>query len=203
MSDVLRQIQKLVDRHEALWDLVHRLDQRFYDFSQGLAALEEYVRQEGDVPLRSCHARVKAGGKSLLVESALKSAARKGVSAVRIELLGDRSASVVIGRGVQFPLTETLWVMLEALCRNDGPREGDFVRFKSWKEIGDAMEKRLRRHFTKHAIHQTLCRLRAVLCGNFDASGGANPFLVQTRKDAGARFLLKRDGELVICGEAP
>ena len=201
MRDTYRQIQKLEDRHEALWDLVHRLLQGFDEFNQDLLTLKEYVRQEGDVPLRSCRARVKAGRKAFQVESALKSAARTGVHAVRIEVLGDRSAMVSIGGGSSFPLTETLWAMLETLCRNDGQQEGDFMRFKSWEEIAGAMQERLGKHLTKHAIHQTLCRLRAALCANFDASGGASPFLVQTRKHVGARFLLRRDGELVIRGE--
>lgn len=201
MRDIYRQIEKLENRHEVLWGQVHKLEEGFDEFNQDLRALKEYVRQRGDVPLRSCLARVKAGQKALRVESALKSVARTGVRAVRIEIVGDRSAIVSIGGGSPFPLTETLWAMLEALCRNDLQEEGEFVRFKNWEEIASTMQKRLGKRLTRHAVHQTLCRLRAALCSNFDASAGASPFLIQTRKDVGARFLLRRDGDLVIRGE--
>jgi len=132
------------------------------------------------------------------VEFNMKMQAASGVRDVRIRPVDKRNAAISIDHGSAFTLTKTLWVLLEILCMNDGKSDDSFVGFKSLEEIAAGLSRRLSKEITAHAVEQALSRLRAELRKSFDGKNKANPHLVDTRRRIGVRFLLRKDGQLVI-----
>lgn len=191
-------ISQLLKRHDKLCELVSDFDQELVAMQCSLDQLRDELGTAGTVaPMRT-----RRRGKEVeKIRAALQSSARNGVKRVRIIPTGAGPARVSIEKGNAFDMSASLWALLCALCDGKTPSPDHFVGFKTWDEIGGLVAEGTEPPQHRHAIQQNLCRLRDVLYRNAEPAGGANPFLIQTLRAVGARFLLRSDGELVIRGE--
>ena len=201
MNAIDRQIERLQEKMESLWDQLHGLHEGFDEFQQCLLSLQECISEGGRASARSCQSRVRRMRRADRIEAALRTAARRGVKKVCIQVVGDGSALASVDGCGEFELALTLWTLLEILCEDDHPSQDGFVGFKTWDEIVTNLGQRFRKTFNRHSVQQNVSRLRGELFKNAAPRGGANPFHIQTRRDTGARFLLRSNGQLVIEGD--
>jgi len=109
------------------------------------------------------------------------------VEKLEFEWLADGAALVRVEGGKTFPLPPTVAAFLETLARDKPSDDGRLIGWKSRKEVIAGLQKRMGRKISRHAMDELLRRLRAAL-----VAGGLNPFLVQTHRQFGLRFALRR-----------
>jgi hypothetical protein len=114
--------------------------------------------------------------------------ARLGVARLEFQWLPSGSALVLVDDAPAFKLSRTLARLLEILAQDSTPSDDALVGWKSFAEVAFALEKKLGRRFTKHAINQLVSRLRFALVDR----GQLNPFFVESHRRSGLRFLLRR-----------
>lgn len=154
---------------------------------QDLIALAESILSGGGAPKpasATLPAPLPAPTKSTFL---LQLAAKSGVEKLEIERLSDGAAWVRIDGGKALRLPPTLVGLLETLAFDPVHDVEQLVGWKSREEVRAGLQKRIGRKFSRHAIDELLRRLRAAL-----AAGGVNPFLVQTHRQFGLRFALRR-----------
>jgi hypothetical protein len=117
-------------------------------------------------------------------------AAGKGVRRLLIDRHADGFATVVIGEGGELELSPALVDLLEILAEETGNSVDHLVGHKSLGNLTSALSKKQNKPLTRGAVRQRISRLREEL-----AKHGMSPRLVDTSRDGGYRFNLRRGGE--------
>ena len=187
-NDLLALVRQLRREVESLRRSRERDEERADSVAQHLAALERMLTGAcGGKPISAIPAPPplhKPLESSLLLELA----AQSGVPKLEIKCLVTGEAMVRVDGGKAFRLSATLASLLAALSLDNGKDDGEFVGWKTMLEVIARLQKQLGRAFTPHAIHQLVSRLRMALA----IRGGVNPFLVQTHRELGLRFALRK-----------
>jgi hypothetical protein len=118
--------------------------------------------------------------------------AHEGVAKIKIRRFA-RTAELTIGDHPPARLSTMLAYLVEAICLDIGHSDDDLIGYKSLAEITLFLEKRCNKRLTRHGVTQHIHRLRRVLQMN-----GNNPYLIQTTRNGGARFALKKGATVVI-----
>lgn len=116
------------------------------------------------------------------------------VSALEIRFRADGLAEIQVDEGKKFTLPFTLAALLSILSLDVGTSNDDLVGWKSLDAVADLLSKQTGKQITRHGVSQNLYRLRKELFSR----ARTNPLLVQTNRQQGMRFALKRKTEPVI-----
>jgi hypothetical protein len=188
LNALLAKVRELRQEVGALRRAHARAEERFDSVDQDLAALEDAiavvcggkpVSKTPDPPLNR-----KPAESSHLLELA----AQSGVAKLEIKRLATGVALVRVDGGKAFRLSATLSSFLATLALDNAKADGELVGWKTMPELIEHLQKHLGRAFTPHAVHQLAWRLRSELASR----GGVNPFLVQTHRQLGMRFALRK-----------
>jgi hypothetical protein len=197
--EILQIVRQIILEMRVMHRVLERSEERADSVRQYLRALESTLAAECRAVLPGLGTVVpplvpKTVSRRRIGESwaELKKLAEAGVARLDIQWLSKRSARVQVDDMKAFTLSLTLARLLEILAQDDAHTDGALVRWKSYDEVANALEKQVGRHFKKHAIKQLVYRLRRTLVG----SGGLNPFLVQSDREFGLRFALRREEQV-------
>lgn len=182
----LHMVRQLRREVEALRRSLERNEERADSVAQHLVELELglAVGCDGKPSPSDTRQQKKAVERSFLLELAAES----GVQKLGLAPLANGEASVQIDGGTTFKLSATLAALLAILAADTGKADGNLVGWKPVSAVIGHLVKALGREFTPHAVHQLVSRLRATLA----VKGGVNPFLVQTHRQYGLRFALRK-----------
>lgn len=184
MATALRRL-----RREA--ELLHRAqarnEERAYGLLQNIIALENFLPPKCEEPANGTSTPPPRPRPPTDSTFLLKLAAQSGVEKLEFEWLADGAALVRVDGGKAFPLPPTMAAFLETLAHDKPGDDERLVGWKSREEVRAGMQKRMGRKFSRHSIDELLRRLRSALAG-----GGMNHFLVQTHRQFGLRFALRR-----------
>jgi hypothetical protein len=186
---VLRDLRKLLSRQRSLARRISRDEELADSIVQDLVELEGAIAGERFANAGDGAKEVRREARARAART-LRAAAGAGVTSLKVSKRADGSAGVRIDGGPEFELPKALADLLWVLAQDSGRSEDGLVGFKTLDEVGILLAKKQGRHSSRHAITQSIYRLRAFLGDR----GGVNPFLVQTDRELGVRFALKRSG---------
>jgi hypothetical protein len=197
--EVLQIVRQIILEMQAMRLVLERSEERADSVRQYLRALESTLAAECQAVLPGLGTVVSPPGSKTVSRrrigeswEELKKLAQAGVARLDIQWLSKRSARVQVDDTKSFKLALTLARLLEILAQDDAHIDGALVRWKSYDEVANALEKQVGRHFKKHTINQLVNRLRRTLVD----SGGLNPFLVQSDRHFGLRFALRHKDQV-------
>jgi hypothetical protein len=109
---------------------------------------------------------------------------------LEIKPRSDGFSDVRIDAGKSFALPPMLADLLAVLSLTGAASDDGLVGWKTIDEVAILLGKRSSRRFSRHAVTQSIYRLRKELFNR----GGANPYLIQTNRRRGVRFALRQKG---------
>ncbi len=184
----LSTVRQLWQKVEALRRSLERNEERADSVAQDLVALEQALAGGCESKLSRVAPRASQPRRRTERSFLLELAAESGVQKLEVTRLANGQASIQIDGGPAFKLPATLSALLAVLAADTAKADGNLVGWKPISAVIGQLEKTLGRPFTPHAIHQLVSRLRAALA----IKGGVNPFLVQSHRQYGLRFALRR-----------
>lgn len=191
-SDLLEQIRELARRHRTLLSRLGSAELLADTIALDLSRIEKCL-ETGE--LEPALEDGKRAGQKGAVQSReqLRIMADSGATTLEIKLRSDGLSDVRIDAGKKFSLPPALADLLSILSLNGGTSDDRLVGWKTIDEVAILLGKRSNRRFTRHAVTQSIYRLRRELFKR----GGANPYLIQTNRRRGVRFALKQKGRSV------
>jgi hypothetical protein len=186
-TDLLEQIRELARRHRTLLSRLSNAELLADTIALDLSRLERWLEtgelaplNEEDVPARQKECGQRRAHLRLLADS--------GATTLEIKPRTDGLSDVRIDAGKRFSLPPLLADLLSVLSLNGAASDDGLVGWKTIDEVAILLGKRESRRFSKHAVTQSIYRLRKELFNR----GGVNPYLVQTNRRRGLRFALKQ-----------
>jgi len=191
-SDLLEQIRDLARRHRTLLSRLGSAELLADTIALDLSRIENCLETGELEPVveNEKHAGQKGVGRS---REQLRILADSGATTLEIKLRSDGLSDVRIDAGKKFSLPPALADLLSILSLNGGTSDDRLVGWKTIDEVAILLGKRSSRRFSRHAVTQSIYRLRRELFNR----GGANPYLIQTNRRRGVRFALKQKGRSV------
>ncbi|MDX6614342.1 MAG: hypothetical protein QOD75_3528 [Blastocatellia bacterium] len=186
-ADLLEQIQDLARSHRSLLSRLSNAELLADAIAFKLVRLEKYL-ETGELarPGSSAPGKQKESGQK---REELRLLADSGVTTVESRPRSDGLTDVRIDAGKSFTLPPMLADLLSVLCLHSVPSDDRLVGWKTIDEVAILLGKRSGRLFTRHAVTQSIYRLRREIFKR----GGANPYLIQTNRRRGVRFALKSE----------
>jgi len=169
LGDVIRDVRRMVEKGERALDELSVI-------------VQAVAGERPNPPPRARHA-VPAAGPAPVAE------------ALRFEGMDKGRAVVSLGGAKRVALPPTLAELVGVLASDDSPSPDELVAWKSLDRLGDLLEKRLARRFTRHNVSQLLSRLRKALKG-----ADLDPRLIESSQPLGARLRLRRRPPGVCAG---
>jgi hypothetical protein len=186
-TDLLEQIRELARRHRTLLSRLSNAELLADTIALDLSRLEKCLETGELAPVAEDEGlqRQKECGQR---RAQLRLLADSGATALEIKPRSDGLSDVRIDAGKRFSLPPILADLLSVLSLNGAASDDGLVGWKTIDEIAILLGKRSSRRFSRHAVTQSIYRLRKELFNR----GGANPYLVQTNRRRGVRFALKQ-----------
>jgi hypothetical protein len=169
LSDVIRDVQRIVEKGERALD--------------ELSAIALAVAEERPNPPPRPRRPAPPAGSAPVAET------------LRFEGMDKGRAVVSLGGAKRVALPPALAELVGVLASDDLPSPDEFVAWKSLDRLGELLEKRLARRFTRHNVSQLLSRLRKALKG-----ADLDPRLIESSQPLGARLRLRRRQAGVCAG---
>lgn len=186
-ADLLEQIQDLARSHRSLLSRLSNAELLADAIAFKLVRLEKSL-ETGELVLAGAATGVKPKESGQKREE-LRLLADSGATTLEIQTRSDGLSDVRIDAGKSFTLPPMLADLLSVLCLPSVPSNDRLVGWKTIDEVAILLGKRSGRLFTRHAVTQSIYRLRKEIFNR----GGANPYLIQTNRRRGVRFALKRE----------
>jgi hypothetical protein len=186
--ELIEQIRDLVRSHRTLLARLSNAELLADDVALKLARLEEFL-ECGTLPEFN---RPATGREKSQKREELRRMADSGASTLVMTPRSDGHSEIRIDAGKVFCLPPMLADVLSILSMGGTAANDSLVGWKTVDEVAVLLGKRTGRHFTKHAVTQSIYRLRREIFNR----GGANPYLVQTNRRRGVRFALKQKSRL-------
>jgi len=185
-EDLLAKIQDLARCHRNLLSRLSNAELLADAIGFKLARLEKCL-ENGDLSLSCDHRATPQKDRGQRRED-LRLMAETGATTLEIRPRSDGQSDVRIDAGKSFTLPPLLADLLAVLATHGVPADDRLIGWKTIDEVAILLGKKSGKVFTKHAITQGLYRLRKEIFNR----GGANPYLIQTNRRRGVRFLLKQ-----------
>jgi hypothetical protein len=191
-TDLLEQIRELARRHRSLLSRLSNAELLADTIALDLSRIEKCLETGELAPVGEDErlARQKECGQR---RDQLRLLADSGATTLEIKPRSDGLSDVRIDAGKRFSLPPFLADLLSVLSLNGATSDDGLVGWKTIDEIAILLGKRSSRRFSRHAVTQSIYRLRKELFNR----GGANPYLVQTNRRRGVRFALKQRGRSI------
>ncbi|HUQ30902.1 MAG TPA: hypothetical protein VM095_02235 [Pyrinomonadaceae bacterium] len=188
-SDLLEQIRDLARRHRSLLSRLSNAELLADHIALDLSRLEKCLETGDSLPIRECQKRTRQqeGGQR---REHLRLLADSGATMLEIKPRSDGFSDVRIDAGKSFALPPMLADLLAVLSLTGAASDDGLVGWKTIDEVAILLGKRSSRRFSRHAVTQSVYRLRKELFNR----GGANPYLIQTNRRRGVRFALRQKG---------
>jgi hypothetical protein len=188
-SDLLEQIRDLARRHRSLLSRLSNAELLADNIALDLSRLEKCLETGELSPVPECEkpARQHEGGPR---REHLRLLADSGATTLEIKPRSDGSSDVRIDAGKRFALPPMLADLLSVLSLTGATADDGLIAWKTIDEVAILLGKRSSRRFSRHAVTQSIYRLRKELFNR----GGANPYLIQTNRRRGVRFALRQKG---------
>ena len=191
-SELLEQIRDLARRHRTLLSKLSSAELLADTIALDLSRLAKYL--ETGAFASACEDEKPAGHKERgHRREQLRLLADSGTTTLEITPRSDGFSDVRIDAGKSFSLPPLLADLLSILSLSGSPNDDGLVGWKTIDEVAILLGKRTNRRFSRHAVTQSVYRLRKELFNR----GGVNPYLVQTNRRRGVRFALKQKGRSV------
>jgi hypothetical protein len=185
-----------------LFDRMAKLDREMSDILDDAGDLLEHLREAGVVPEEGClppvprrepgrRSKKKDRDHALLVKQA-----QAGVANVTIEPLSGGHAKVTIDGGAEVRLSPALTNLMQVLIVDSGDSADGLIGFKSPSEVARLLGKKSSKHVKQQTVRETVRRLRETL-----SSANYNPYLVQSDRQWGYRFALRRSEDGLIAAK--
>lgn len=186
-TDLLEEIRDLARRHRNLLSKISNAELLADNIALGLSRIEKCLETGELAPLLENEkpALQKERGQR---REHLRLLADSGATTLEIKPRSDGLSEVRIDAGKRFSLPPLLADLLSVLSISGAPSDDGLVGWKTIDEVAILLAKRSSRRFSRHAVTQSIYRLRKELFSR----GGANPYLVQTNRRRGVRFALKQ-----------
>jgi hypothetical protein len=185
-----------------LFNRIHELDIEMSDILDDVGNLLERLREAGIVqedgspppaPRREPRRRGKKNDRD---HELLIKLAQAGVAKVQIDPPSGGGARVTIDGGPEVTLTPVLANLMRALIADSGDSSDDLVGFKSPSELARLLGKQSKKEIKQQTVREAVRRLRQAL-----SSRNYNPYLVQSDRQWGYRFCLRRSDDDVIAAK--
>jgi hypothetical protein len=188
-SDLLEQIRDLARRHRSLLSRLSNAELLADHIALDLSRLEKCLETGDALPVHDCEKRTRQhdGGQR---REHLRLLADSGATTLEIKPRSDGFSDVRIDAGKSFALPPMLADLLSVLSLTGATADDGLVGWKTIDEVAILLGKRSSRRFSRHAVTQSIYRLRKELFNR----GGANPYLIQTNRRRGVRFALRQKG---------
>ena len=186
-TDLLERIRELARRHRALLSRLSNAELLADTIALDLSRLEKCL-ETGELappPGEEMPARQKECGQR---RAHLRLLADSGATTLEIKPRADGLSEVRIDAGKSFSLPPLLADLLAVLSVNGAASDDGLVGWKTIDEVAILLGKRSSRRLSRHAVTQSIYRLRKELFSR----GEVNPYLVQTNRRRGLRFALKQ-----------
>jgi hypothetical protein len=187
LMDLLEQIRDLARRHRTLLSRLSNAELLADNIALDLSHIEKCL-ETGELAPVCEDERLQRQKECGQRRDQLRLLADSGATTVEIKPRSDGLSDVRIDAGKSFSLPPLLADLLSVLSLNGATSDDKLVGWKTIDEVAILLGKRSSRRFSRHAVTQSIYRLRKELFNR----GGANPYLVQTNRRRGVRFALKQ-----------
>lgn len=187
-------LELLVRRLSRLASRVEKVEEELYRAADDLQLLFEQAQGNKPIILEKPNYRnLYAKNRAKAAQEREKRQAAIGVENVTIDWKADGSAKVSVVGYPKFKLPRNLAELLNVLRQDTGSADDHLVGWKSISELAVLLGKKLGKSFKRHAVIQSVYRLRNAL-----RKVGINPLLVEGSRSKGYRFCQRKSG-FVTC----
>jgi hypothetical protein len=172
-SDLLEQIRELARRHRTLLSRLGSAELLADTIALDLSRIEKCLETGELEPALEDGKRAGQKG-AVRSREQLRIMADSGATTLEIKLRSDGLSDVRIDAGKKFSLPPALADLLSILSLSGGTSDDRLVGWKTIDEVAILLGKRSNRRFSRHAVTQSIYRLRRELFKR----GGANPYLI-------------------------